>query len=129
MKEITLSEGAVLKIGPAPFEASKNLFQALLDEAKAVKLDPTAEVDVNLYKDLFCIGLSSKKIESALKPCLEKCLYNGLKIDASTFEDVKAREHYLDICFEVTKENVAPFTKTLMQKYSQIFQMINTAHA
>lgn len=130
MKEIKLPSGAELKIGLAPFSDSKALYQSVLEEAKSLRLDPAAEVDVNLFKDLFCAGLSSKKIEMSLKECLKKCLYNGLKIDPDkTFEPVEAREDYFQVCFEVAQENIAPFTKNLLQQYSAIFQKLKTVQA
>jgi hypothetical protein len=119
-REVTLPSGAVLVVAPAPFQAAKALYQAVLEEVKGVKVDPLAEVDVNLFKDMFCIGLSSKKIESALAECLKRVTYNGLKVDSSTFEPVESRQDYVTACFEVAKENIEPFTKSLYAQYAAI---------
>lgn len=123
-KEVKLPSGAVLKITPSPFSVSRALFQALLEELKALKLDPDAEVDVNLFKDIFCVGVSSKKIEACLAVCMRKVTYNDLKIDDMTFEPVEAREDYLAVCFEVTKENIQPFTKSLYAQFSQVKELM-----
>lgn len=120
MKEVKLPSGAVLNINVAPFKDSRNLYQAVLEEGKALKLDPGAEIDVNLYKDLACIFLASKKVENALWVCMGRCLYNGMKIVEDTFEPESARDDYLRVMFEVAKENVLPFTKSLYAEYSQV---------
>ena len=70
-------------------------------------------IDVNLRKDLFCTFLASKKIEAALAECMKRVTYNGLKITEDTFEPVEARDDYLTVCVEVTRENVVPFMKSL----------------
>lgn len=113
LKEITLPSGVILTITVPPFAVAKNLYQAVLEEAKALKISGEDEIDVNLFKDLFCVGLSSKKIDAALKECLKYSLYDNLKITDDLFENVKAREDYLTICMEVGKEAVLPFTKSL----------------
>jgi maltooligosyltrehalose synthase len=124
MKVVQMPSGAELKITVAPFSEAKALYQAVAEEAKALKLDPKQEIDVNFFKDIFCVGLASAKIEKALEPCLKRVTYNGLKIDANTFEDVEARQDYFLVCYEVAKENLLPFTKSLTQKLSHIIPMI-----
>lgn len=117
---IKLPSGAKLEITIAPFKDARALYQALLEEVKSLKMDPEAEVDVNLWKDLFCAALSSKKIEAALDVCMARALYNGVRISDETFEKVEAREDYIDACYEVAKANIQPFTKSLYVKYSHI---------
>lgn len=120
MAEMGLPSGAKLKIQPAPFAESKALFQAILEEMASLKLDMEAEIDGNFLKDLFCVGLSSKKIDAALAPCVRRCLYNGQKITDDLFEDEKARGDYIDVIYEVAKENVLPFTKSLYAQYKRL---------
>ena len=112
-EDLTLPSGSTLKITLAPFAQSKALYQAVLEELKALHLDPNAEVDVNLFKDIFCAGFASKKVEIALEECMKRVLYNGTKILPDTFEPVAAREDYLPVCLEVARANVAPFLKHL----------------
>lgn len=121
-REVILPSGAKLEITVAPFRISKALYQAMADEAKALKLDPAAEVDVNFWKDLFCIGVASPAIEDKIWACLDRATYNGLKITQETFEPIEARDDYLTACFEVAQDNVRPFTKSLFVRYSVLFQ-------
>lgn len=125
---ITLPSGAELKITLSPFSVSKDLYQALLKELKALKLDPKAEVDVNFFKDLFCAAFTSKEVETALKKCFEKCIYNDSRITNvdDIFENENARDDYFTVCFEVAKANIMPFTKSLYAQYSHIFEMLKT---
>lgn len=129
MREVTLPSGSTLKITPAPFPEARALYQAVVEEMKGLKLDPEAEIDVNFYKDVFCVGLSSKKIEAALWKCMERSLINDLKITADTFEPVEKRDDYLTVCFEVAQENIRPFTKSLFAQYGHIFAMIQSGQA
>lgn len=123
-KEVTLPSGAKLVINPAPFKDARALYQALLEEGKALKINGTDELDVNLFKDMFCASLSSKKIEMCLTKCMERSTYNGLKIVEDLFEPIEAREDYLPVCLDVTLENIKPFTKALMPLFSQAMAMI-----
>jgi hypothetical protein len=124
MKTVIMPSGAELKITVAPFAESKALYQAVAEEGKGLKLDPKQEVDVNFFKDLFCIGLASERIEKALQPCLRRVTYKGLKIDENTFEDVDARQDYFQVCIEVAKENLLPFTKSLYAKFSPLLEKV-----
>lgn len=117
MKSVKLPSGAELQITLATFAESRSLYQAVLEEAKVLRLDPGQEIDVNLYKDLFCTALSSKKIETALWDCMKKVLYNGLKIDKDTFESEESRQDYVMVCLEVGKENISPFLKSLYAEW------------
>jgi hypothetical protein len=123
-KVVDLPSGAKARIHLASFATSKALYQSLLEELKTLKLDPDAEVDVNLFKDIFCAGLSSQKIEKCINECFKQVTYDVgagfMKIDKDSFESVAGREDYFSLCFEVTKENIAPFTKSLYAQYAQI---------
>lgn len=113
MKEVKLPSGAILKITPAAFEVAEELFQCVLAELKGVKLDPQAEVDVNMYKDSLSVLLSSKRVRTAVWECMKRATYNDVKIDKDTFEPEAAREDYLKVCLEVAQLNVGPFMKNL----------------
>jgi hypothetical protein len=125
MKEVTLKSGKILKITVAPFEQSRALFETILEEAKTVHIDGRDEV-ANLMKDLYCVAFSSKKIKLALVPCLERCVYDGKKIGKDTFEDSSAREDYDDILTEVTKDNIAPFTKGLFAQFAPLLEKVRS---
>jgi len=128
MIEKKLPSGATLKFTLAPFAEAKALYQSCLEELRGLRVDPKEEVDVNLFKDLFCTGLSSKKIEACLEVCLKRAIYNNgkgdLKIGDDTFEPVEARQDYIPACFEVAKENIAPFVKSLYAEYSPLWEKI-----
>ena len=124
MKKVKLTSGAELSIALAPFADSKALYQACLEEMKSLNFDGTKELDHNFFKDIFCTGLSSKKVEQALTTCMSRCLYDGLKISDETFEPEKARGDYFDVIIEVAKENIMPFTKNLYAKFSPLVEML-----
>ena len=130
MKEIKLPSGAILKLGVSPFGVSRALFQAVLEEVKDLKIASSDEMAA-VYKDIFCIGLSSKKIEACLWECFKKVLYcdkrGDLKIDQDTFEPVSARGDYLAVCIAVAKENIDPFVKGLYVEYKGFFETITSA--
>lgn len=115
-----LPSGAELKVTLSEFMVSKALYQAIAEEAKSLKLDPKAEVDVNLYKDLFCSALSSKRIEECLWECMKRATYNGVKITPDVFEPEDARDDYIVVCMEVARINVLPFMKSLYAQFSTV---------
>lgn len=122
--EQILPSGANLKITLGTFSESKNLYQVMLEEAKSLSISENDEIDVNLFKNIFCLGLSSKKIEQALKPCLARCLYNNFKIDENTFEPVEARQDYIKACFYVAKENMLPFGRGLYAEFLPLLEKL-----
>lgn len=126
MKEIVLPSGAKLQILTITFVEAKALYQAILEEARTMSLSASTDFAA-MIKDLFCIGFSSKKIESALKVCLSKCLYDGLKIDDGTFEPLQAREDYSIVCIEVIEDTIRPFTKGLSVKLGQLVPALQSA--
>jgi hypothetical protein len=123
MKEIKLPSGAQLKITPSPFADAKALYQAVLEDLRVLPISAGTDM-ASLYRDLFCIGFSSKKIEACLWECFKRCTYNAgngdLKIDKDTFEPVSARDDYWTVCMEVAKENIHPFAKSLYAEYGHI---------
>lgn len=124
MKKIKLPSGAELRIQLPDFDVSQDLFQSVLKEAKGVRLDLNAEADVNLAKDLFFSIMASKEIRSDLWRCFEHCLYDGERITKDTFQPAKAREDYLQVSFEVAKENLAPFMKSLYVEFLPLVQTL-----
>jgi len=111
-ESIKLPSGAELRITLAPFADARALYQALLAEVRGVNVAGTEDVR-NLLKEIFCAGFSSKLVEACVWKCIERATYNNLKIIEDTFEPAKAREDYFTVFYEVTRENVLPFTKSL----------------
>lgn len=128
MKEVTLPSGAVLKIQLAPFEDSKALFQMVLEELEGIEIEATT-IMAGVYKNLFCVGFSSKKVEAAIWKCFERCLYNDVKVGKDTFEPESARDDYMTACMEVTDANVRPFVKSLSVKYGPLIKSVLGAQA
>lgn len=123
MKEVTLKSGRKLKLQAADFRKAKTLFDEVSKELKANHFDPKAEFDINFVKNILLGLVSSEKVEAALWPCFTSCLYGGdTKLTIDLFEDEKAREDFLEICFEVAKINVLPFTKNLSSKFEPILK-------
>ena len=121
MKKVVLPSGSVLSIGSVPFKDAKALYQAILRSMQDINLNTKAQVG-DLLKDIFCAGFSSPEIEKCLWVCLARCLYgngegNDLKISEDTFEPDSARQDYIKVCVEVTKDVVDPFTKSLYAEY------------
>lgn len=125
-EEIALPSGAKLSIQLAPFAVAKNLFQALLKEMKGLEISTKGELEVLALK-AFALGYSSPTVELALWACLERCRYNGAKIDKDTFEPVLARGDYIKVCAEVVKSNVGPFMKNLLAELSAGIAMAESA--
>lgn len=123
MREIKLPSGATLKIPVVPFATAKALYQALLAELKNISIDPKGDT-ASLFKDLFCVGFSSPKIEACLWECFKRCLYNELKIDDQTFEPVERRDDYMKVCVAVATETVTPFAKSLYAEYQNFMATI-----
>jgi hypothetical protein len=127
MREVKLPSGAVLKLKAAAFPVSKALYQAVLEELREIPISAQTQM-ASVYKDMFCVGFSSKKVEECLKECFKCCQYcdgrGDLKIDDDTFEPVAARDDYLTVCMEVAKENINPFGKSLYAEYGKYLEMI-----
>lgn len=132
MKEIKLPSGATLKITPSPFADAKALYQALLREVRQVGINSQTEMG-EIFKNLFCMGFSSPEVEAKLLVCFKRCVYNSgkgdLKIDESTFEPIEARDDYMKVCMEVTRENVLPFVKSLYAEYQTALATIESAQS
>lgn len=117
MREVVLPSGNKLEVSPAPFKDAKRLFQAVGGDFLKINLGEGDAELIDLLKNAICIGVSSPAIEAALEPCLKRCIYKGVKITPDTWEPVEAREDYLDVCVEVARENVGPFTKSLFAQF------------
>lgn len=115
-KESVMPSGAVLKIQPAPFAEAKALWQAILKELKTINVS-FGDNAALMLKDIFCAGFSSPYVELCLKPCLQRCTLDGLKIDDDTFEPELRRQDYVKVCAEVVRENVLPFVKALFAEF------------
>lgn len=104
----------------APFRDAKRLFDAVIKEVKAAKLDPKQELDVNFIKDMLFSVVASESVEAAIWPCLAHSIYEKHRITTDSFESLEGREDFLEICYEVGKENILPFGKNLYAELSPL---------
>jgi hypothetical protein len=121
--KITLSSGAKLEITPLPYLKAWGVSQDVLKEVKKLNVDINTlktidfknllAVDALSFAGPLCEVLSNEKIIEAATVCMERCTYNGLKIDADTFEKIEARQDFLPVVFSVLKENISPFFANL----------------
>lgn len=127
-EEVVLPSGAKLEMTLAPFSESEDLFSCFADCLKKVNVDMNADAEdlgthLNSLKEVFLNCLTSKELKSSLLRCLKRCSYNKRRItDWEIFEDVEARQDYLSVCWEVSRFNLAPFTKNLFSKFNQLLQ-------
>ena len=131
-EKVSLPSGAELEMTLAPFLEGERLFSATAECLKGVKVDGNAEVgdltsNLNSLKDMFLSCLTSKEMKDAILACLKRCTYNGQRITSwDIFDDIKAREDYLMVCWEVVKFNLTPFTKSLISKFSGLLENVKT---
>lgn len=126
MKTVTLPSSRKIEITLAPFPDAVKLYQACAAGMLSVDLKGTGDTAAwCLQKDLFCLALCSPAIDSATWECLKRCTYEGQKITKDSFEAAEAREDFLDIAFEVAKENLAPFMKTLFAQFKAMSEALD----
>ncbi len=97
---------------------------AVVAEAKNLKIDSQDEMNANFLKDIFCTALSSERIEEKLWACMARVTIDGVKVTPDLFESADHRADYFDVCFEVAKENVLPFTKSLSAKFRPLLERL-----
>lgn len=123
MKSITLKSGNTLEVQPAAFGDSWDLSQLIAGELaiglpglKIESLDESAfnqDIDIGKFISVIFRLISSKPVFDAIWPCFAPCLYNGEKVERSTFESEKSRPDFLPCVIEILRINVLPFTKGL----------------
>lgn len=131
MKEITLKSGAVLKVGLPPFQDSKNFFQAVVRNMKSVEIDNKIDTLEAFVGALLGSQLADQEIERCLWLCMKQATYNSkkpgsadIKIDPVMFEPIEARMDFIEVCLEVSKENLAPFMNGLYVALPNLISMI-----
>lgn len=131
--KVSLPSGAELEMTLAPFMEGERLFSATAECLKGVKVDGNAEIadltsNLNSIKDMFLSCLTSQAMKDAILACLKRCTYNKQRITSwDVFDDVKAREDYLTVCWEVVRFNLSPFTKSLFSKFSGLIESTKTS--
>lgn len=133
---VKLESGVMLEMTMLSFEEGLELFQAVSKELINLKLDlgdidlsSLSESDagdakefINTIKNAVLSMIVSNDIKSCIKNAFKRCLYNNIKIDESTFEDVESRGDYFIVCWEVLKFNITPFLpKKNLQSITSLF--------
>lgn len=70
-----------------------------------------------LYEDAISIAMaidSDEEVFNACFDCLDKSIYNGIKITKDVFEDEAARGDLYEVLFYCLKVNIYPFFKSLL---------------
>lgn len=116
-REVKLPSGACLRITTATFERAHELFKAYCEEVKGLDVKMDKDVDIALDKNVFCTLVTSPKIENALRECMKSVTYNGAVVSLDTFKDPETWGDYVDVCLEVAKDNINPFTKNLSARF------------
>lgn len=131
--KVSLPSGAELEMTLAPFMEGERLFAATAECLKGVKVDGNSDVNdltsnLNSLKDAFLSCLTSQAMKDAILACLKRCTYNKQRITSwDIFDDIKAREDYLAVCWEVVRFNLSPFTKSLFSKLSGLIESVKTS--
>lgn len=72
------------------------------------------------YEDVFGLAMavdSAPEVFEACFACLDKSIYNGVKITKDVFEDEEARGDLYEVLFYCLKVNVYPFFKSLLSSF------------
>ena len=131
--KVSLPSGAELEMTLAPFMEGERLFSATAECLKGIKVDGNADVqdltsNLNSLKDMFLSCLTSQAMKDAILACLKRCTYNKQRITSwDIFDDIRAREDYLAVCWEVVKFNLTPFMKSLTSKLSGLIEKGKTS--
>lgn len=124
MKEIALNSGAKLGVGEVPWEEAFKLFQMIVKSMKSVEVDPTIKNLSEFISALIGAQIADDEVGKAMWVCLGRCTYGGTRITKSTFEDMKARGDFIDVCIEAGREILNPFMKGLYVALPRLTEMI-----
>ena len=131
--KIPLPSGAVLEIQTAPFETVMDAIQIIARELAKVDLKIGGDVlkrvqeggdfgiedlDVSVLKDSILLLVGSKEFRPMLAELFRSALYDGIKVEATTWTPEKARGDYFLAAWEVIKKNVGPFFGPLLSSLS-----------
>lgn len=131
--KFTATSGAQVVITHADFRSVMALKNAMMREVAKSGIDTTTDIskmDVSKLIGLIPQALmavdASDEFQAALFGCLKQCTRDGVKITEATFDDVSAREDYYEVAIECVKHNLAPFFKSLVQKFKAITASLPT---
>lgn len=93
------------------------------------EIDFTAVLD--FLKDVLIGADISEEVDAALWACLKNCTYQTTyRIDKDLFDKVpEAREDYYEIIISCIEENLRPFIKSLVSKWSTLAPKLGESQA
>lgn len=127
----TMDSGATLGIEVASFAVGTKLLKTVARELEAVginvglgtgrledffKMNFDKDAVINTIKNITLRLVGSDAVEAVLWECMDKCIYNGVRITRTTFEDEKAKGDYFNVAKEVLVANLSPFFPGLHSK-------------
>tara|TARA_R110000744_G_scaffold185884_2_gene305276 strand:- start:1242 stop:1661 length:420 start_codon:yes stop_codon:yes gene_type:complete len=127
--EFKAPSGAKVVVNPADWESTISLQSAISKDIAGNKfsLGMKNEEGEQDFSDLVRVAFSisgSSDVREALYSCLSRCTRSGEKITKETFEEVEARQDFIQICIECAKINLSPFQVGLRFAFSQGLQMM-----
>ena len=117
--EFTSKSGKKVVLNPAGLDKAfrlKSLVEKALLKQDIKIMDILSKGDV-YYEDLFNIAMaidSDIDVFDACFECMEKSIYNDVKITKDVFEDESARGDLYEVLFYCLKVNVYPFFRHLL---------------
>jgi hypothetical protein len=118
-RTLTLVSGARLDITISPFAIAKKLADAVSMDFERLGIVESMDSFKAITK-IGVKGFSSRRIDKALKDVWPRVLYNKKRVTDDTWESLEARGDYIQARMEVVKENVLPFLKPYLAKYSHL---------
>lgn len=120
--EFTTKGGVKVVLNPASLDKAFKL-KALVEKAllkQGIKLFDVLEQGEIGYEDLFNLAMaidSDVDVFDACFECMEKSIYNNIKISKEVFEDETARGDLYEVLFYCLKVNVYPFFRHLLSSF------------
>ena len=117
--EFTTKSGKKVTLNPASLDKAFKL-KSLAEKAllkQNIRIMDILEQGEILYEDLFNLALaidSDIDVFDACFECMDKSIYNDLKITKAVFEDEEARGDLYEVLFYCLKVNVYPFFRHLL---------------
>lgn len=114
MTEFITKSGAQVVINLAPWVEAKELKKAIQRIIGKNGIDLNEELPMLICR--LCMVDSNDEFEAALYRCLARCLYNGQKIQFTTFDAEEARAEYYDVIVPCVQKNVGPLVGSLFSQ-------------
>ena len=117
--EFTTKSNVKVVLNPASLDKAFKL-KALVEKAllkQGIKIFDVLEQGEISYEDLFNLAMavdSDVEVFDACFECMDKSIYNDVKITKAVFEDESARGDLYEVLFYCLKVNVYPFFRHLL---------------